>query len=233
MRDALLPPGGDAPDQSAAALISSSTTQCKSTSTDPRRRFLSMPTSEFARNPGALRVPPLKRDRRHCTISASFRPTPGSCTESKSRVSGAGSFHRGRGQADVRVPTRLAGRHRFPHHHDQRTPALLGCRGVGGIKPRRQCSDSRCRCSSRRSSDSRCTGACNLVPQRLISWLTVTEMLRREKSSTGSSRRVLWRGGLSESLAGRSRATIGNMAPEYGATIRISFRDRRRGRSAI
>src|SRR6266511_1998270 len=82
--------------------------------------------------------------------------------------------------------------------------------GVSAVlKPKPRCSASRSRCSSHRSSDS--ASAADLV-------LTVTRMLRA-KGVVGKFVEFFGPGVSTLPLA--DRATIGNMAPEYGATIGI------------
>ena len=164
----------------------------------------------------ALRLPALGPDA-PSTISASCRRAPASATRSISstwrRWSGAPTSRTSRQEAHGRL-SRHAGRHRQPHHHGQRPGrARLGRRrhrGRGGhARPADLHADPG---SGRLQADRQAlregTTATDLV-------LTVTQMLRKKGVV---NKFVEFYGPGLDALSLADRATIANMAPEYGAT---------------
>ena len=122
---------------------------------------------------------------------------------------------RGVHQKNGVVLPRLAGRHRQPHHDGQRRRrGRLGRRRHRGRS--RRCSASPCTSSRPTSSASSSRASCNegITATDLV--LTITEMLRKEKVV---GKFVEFFGEGTASLSVPDRATIGNMAPEYGATM--------------
>ena len=87
-----------------------------------------------------------------------------------------------------------------------------------GSRPRRPCSASRCRCSSRGWSGFKLSGAMPEGATATDLVLTITEMLRQHKV-VGKFVEFYGPGVSQVPLA--NRATIGNMSPEYGSTIAV------------
>ncbi len=151
--------------------------------------------------------------RRRSTISASCRPAPASATRSTSNIwrRPCGPT-RGR-RRDARL-SRHAGRHRQPHHHGQRPwRARLGRRrhrgGSGDARPADLHADPRSdRLQARPAS-------CRKAPPPPISCSPSPRCCARRAWSASSSSSTA---PASTACRSTDRATIANMAPEYGAT---------------
>ena len=105
---------------------------------------------------------------------------------------------------------------------DSHTTMVNGLGSWGGAsaasKPRRRCSVSRCRCSSRASSGSSSAATLPDGSTATDLVLTITEMLRKH-GVVGKFVEFYGTGVGAVPVA--NRATIGNMSPEYGSTIAI------------
>ena len=149
------------------------------------------------------------------TISRWCRQTRGSCTRSTSSISPASYVRRTSTASPRRIPTRWSG----PTRIRRWSTALVSSAGAwGASKPRRRCWASRARCSSRKWSDSVSTGAMPKGATATDLVLTITEILRKH-GVVGKF--VEFFGDGLGALTIADRATLGNMCPEYGATVAI------------
>ena len=113
------------------------------------------------------------------------------------------------------IPTRSSAPTRTPRWS---TASASSAGASAASRPRPRCSGSRSRCSSRRSSASASSIACRKGATATDLVLTITERLRK-LGVVGKF--VEFFGPASSSLTIADRATLGNMSPEYGATIAI------------
>ena len=120
--------------------------------------------------------------------------------------------HRGRRHAPSPIPTRWSAPTATPPWSTA-SPCSAGASAAS--RPRRRCWASRFRCCCRRWSASASTASCAEGATATDLVLTVTQMLRK-KGVVGKF--VEFFGPGLAALALADRATIANMAPEYGAT---------------
>ena len=190
---------------------SSSTTASWSTSSAPRAR--SRRTSSSNMSATASATSSSSGAARRSTISRSCRRAPASATRSISSISRSASGPtRTQNGETLAYPDTLSA----PTATRRWSTASACSAGASaGSRPRRRCSASRSACSSPKSSASASTGELRegITATDLV--LTVTQMLR-QKGVVG--RFVEFYGPGLDNLPLADRATIANMAPEYGAT---------------
>ena len=159
----------------------------------------------------ALPVPPLGRSR-PSTISASCRRAPASATRSTSNTSRRPSCEPRRTDATVAYPDTLVGTD--SHTTMVNGLAVLGW-GVGGIEAEAAMLGQPISMLIPEVVGFRLTGKLREGVTATDLVLTVTQMLRK-KGVVGKF--VEFYGPGLDNMALEDRATIGNMAPEYGAT---------------
>jgi len=181
------------------------------------------PDMEFAPQSRALCLSPLETES--VSNLPVVRRTPASFTRSISSTSLASSSRTKALSASAGVP-RHAGGHRFAHDHDQMDSEcwLGGRRHRGGG---RHAGPASGRCSFPRSWGSSLKAA----PGRRDRHRSGTDR-DRDSCQKGSSGIVEFHGEGLASLSLADRATIANMAPEYGRDLR-HLSDRRRDQSLL
>ena len=157
--------------------------------------------------------------RPRSTTSRSSRRAPASCTRSTSSTWPAPSWSAGRRRRPT--PTPASAPTRTPRWS---TASACSAGASAASRPRRPCSASPSRCSSRASSAS--SSPASIPPGATATdvVLTITEMLRKH-GVVGKFVEFYGEGVAAVPLA--NRATIGNMSPEFGSTVR-DLPDRRR-----
>ncbi len=191
--------------------IWSSTIRCRSTISATREAFAENVKIEFERNGERYALPALGPGARS-TISASCRPAPASATRSISNIWRRWCGRPTRTASTIAYPDTLVGTD--SHTTMVNGLAVLGW-GVGGIEAEAAMLGQPISMLLPEVVGVRLTGKLREGATATDLVLTVTQMLRK-RGVVG--RFVEFYGpGIAE-LALADRATIGNMAPEYGAT---------------